>query len=202
MAKKKSITLAQALPWILIIGGVIGLICSFVLTYDQIRIWQDPSYHPACNLNPVVSCGSVINSKQGDIFGIPGPFFGLAVFPVLVTLGVIVASGTKLKRWIWQGLQLGVIGGLLWALLLFYLSIYRVHALCPFCLTVDAVIYILVWYVTLYNIEAKNIPIPKGWAERAATFARKHHLDIIVFWFLLVIAFILKHFWYYYGQHL
>lgn len=202
MTKKKSITLAQVIPWMLIIVGIIGLVCAFVLTYDQIRIWEDPGYQPACNLNPIVSCGSVINSKQGDIFGIPAPFFGLAMFPVLITIGVVVLSGAKLKRWIWQGLEVAMAGGLVWAIALFLISLYRVHALCPFCLTTDTVIYILFWYLTLYNIETKAIPIPKGSVEQAAIFARKHHLDIIVLWFLLVIIFTLKHFWYYYGHQL
>jgi len=202
MAKKKHITLEQAIPWILLIGGVIGLICSVILTYDQIRIWQNPNYLPACNLNPIVSCGNVISSKQGDIFGIPSPFLGLLAFPAIATVGVVVLAGAKLKRWFWLGLQAGVIGGLIWALVLFFLSLYRVHALCPFCLTVDVVTYILVWYVTLYNVKAGVIRIPKGNAERVAVFARKHHLDIIVLWFLIVTLFTLKHFWYYYGHYL
>lgn len=186
----------------LIIGGAIGLICSFVLTYDQIRIWEDPSYLPACNLNPIVSCGNVINSKQGDIFGVPSPLFGLVVFPVLTTIGVVMFAGTKLKRWFMLGLEAGVVGGFIWAILLFLISLYRVHALCPFCLTTDAVIYILVWYVTLYNIRTGTIPIPKGKAQQAVAFAQKHHLDIIVLWFVIVILYILKHFWYYYGHYL
>lgn len=202
MVIKKRFTLEKAVPWLLIIGGIIGLICSFVLTYDQIKIWQDPNYHPACSLNPVISCGDVINSKQGDILGIPGPFFGLAVFPVVITLGVVILSGTKLKRWIWQGVELGMLGGFVWALVLFFVSVYRVHALCPFCLAVDVVIYMQVWYITLYSIEIGALPLPKGMATKISTFARKHHIDIIVLWFLLVIVFILQHFWYYYGQYL
>jgi uncharacterized membrane protein len=201
MAKKKTITLEQVIPWMLIIGGIIGLICSFVLVYDQIRIWENPLYHPACNLNPIVSCGSVINSKQGDVFGIPAPFFGLVVFSVLTTMGVIVQSGVKLKRWLWIGLELGTLGGFLSGLLLFFISIYRVHALCPFCLTVDVVVYTLFWYMTLYCIDTKVISVPKGW-ERAVAFARKRHLDILVLWFLIVALYTLQHFWYYYGHYL
>jgi uncharacterized membrane protein len=200
-AKKKSNNLERLLPWILIIGGIVGIICSLVLTYDQIKIWQDPHYQPACSLNPVVSCGSVINSKQGDILGIPGPFFGLITFPVLVTVGAAMLAGAKFKRWFWLGMEASAIGGAGFALWLFWVSLYRVHALCPFCLTVDVVVYTTTWYITLHTIEKGFVTLPK-WFIGIGDFARRHHFDILVLWFILIIVLVLKHFWYYYGKHL
>lgn len=201
MAKAKTLTLERVLPWILIAAGTIGIVCALVLTYDQIRIWQNPNYHPACSLNPVVSCGSVINSKQGDIFGIPGPFFGLITFPVLVTVGTAMLAGAKFKRWFWLGLEAGAIGGVAYALWLFFLSVYKVHALCPFCLTVDVMVYTTSWYITLYELEKGFVKLP-GQLQGAGKFARRHHLDILALWFIAVFVFILHHFWYYYGKHL
>lgn len=201
MKKPKSLTLKRALPWILIIGGIVGILCSLILTYDQIKIWEDPGYQPACSLNPVVSCGSVINSKQGDILGIPSPFFGLLAFPVLVTVGAAMLAGATFKRWFWRGLALGAAGGVLWALWLFFISLYRVHALCPFCLTVDVVVYIMFWYLSLYVIQEGYVRLPRRLAS-ASAFVRRHHLDILVLWLALIAAFVLKHFWYYYGPKL
>jgi len=189
------------MPWMLVIAGIIGIMCSLFLTYDQIQVWKHPSYVPACNLNPIVSCGSVIDSKQGEVFSIPAPFFGLLAFPVLITLGVAMIAGAKFKRWFWQLAELGGIGGIGFALWLFWLSVYRVHALCPFCLTVDVVIYTMVWYLTLYNLSEGNIALPKRLVG-VGDFARRHHLDILITWFILIIAFILHHFWYYFGHHL
>lgn len=193
--------LSRWLPYILIVGGIIGIVCSLVLTYDQIKVWQDVNYQPACSLNPILSCGSVINSDQGHILGIPGPFYGLLAFPVLVTIGAAMLAGATFKRWFWIGVQLGAIGGIGYALWLFWLSLFKIHALCPFCLTVDAAVYVMAWYITLYNIEQKVIVIPKI-LRGVALFARRHHLDLLVLWFLLVTAFILNHFWYYFGKHL
>jgi uncharacterized membrane protein len=206
MAKAKQVPqvqtkLQRVLPWLLIIGGIIGIICSLILTYDQIRVWQNPSYHPACSLNPILSCGNVIDSKQGHIFGIPGPFYGLLAFPVLVTIGVAMLAGARFKRWFWLGLQAGALGGIVYALWLFWLSLFKVHALCPFCLLTDVVVYTTVWYITLYNLEQGTIKLPKSWAKMG-NFARRHHLDILLFWFLLLIVFILHHFWYYFDKHL
>jgi len=200
--KISKVTLKSALPYILIIGGIIGIICSLVLIYDQIQIWENPGYTPACDLNPIVSCGSVINSKQGDIAGIPGPIWGLIAFPVLTTIGAAMLAGARFKRWFWWGLELGALGGVLFALWLFILSLYKVHALCPFCLTVDAVVYALFWYITLYNIDQGLIKLPKGVWQKVGTFARHHHLDLLLLWFLIIAAWVLKHFWYYYGKHL
>ena len=193
--------LERFLPWMLTIGGVIGLICSLVLTYDQIKVWENPDFIPACNLNPILSCGNVMNSGEAHIFGIPGPFFGLITFAVLLTIGVALLAGAKLKRWFWQGLQLGALAGLGYALWMFWISLYTIHALCPFCLAVDTVVYILVWYITLYNIEKGHIKIPKP-LTGVAKFARNHHLDLLVLWFLILAAYILNHFWYYFGKHL
>jgi uncharacterized membrane protein len=109
----------KAMPWILFIAGIVGLVSSIVLTHDQIKIWQDPSYRPACNLNPVVSCGSVIDSQQGRIFGVAAPFYGLIAFAMLMTFGVIIYSGAQLKRWLWLALEVGAIGGFMYALWLF-----------------------------------------------------------------------------------
>jgi uncharacterized membrane protein len=199
---KPNWTLKKVFPYLLVIAGVAGIICSLVLIYDQIQIWENPNYIPACSLNPVVSCGTVINSKEGDIFRIPAPIWGLIAFPVLITVGAAILAGAKFKRWFWLGLQLCITGGVAFALWLFWLSMYRVHALCPFCISVDVVVYTTFWYTTLYNTDQKNIVLGTGRSQQIYAFIRRHHLDILMFWFLILIIWILHHFWYYYGQHL
>ena len=194
-------SLAKALPFILVIGGLVGLICSLILAYDQIKIWQHPEYVPACSLNPVLNCGSVIHSGEGKLFGVPGPLYGLVVFPVLITIGVAQLAGAKFKRWFWLGLQAGATGGLAFALWMFFVSVYKINMLCPFCLTVDAAVYVMFWYITLYNFEQKYLTLPHSLAKLPG-WLRRHHLDILVLWFILIIVFTLKHFWYYYGKHL
>jgi len=194
--------LARSLPWILVVGGVIGIICSFIITLDKFKLAENPSYVPSCNLNPVVSCGSVMASHQGSAFGFPNPFIGLAAFAVLVTIGMgIWAGATFKKRWFWLGLEAGTIFGLAFVHWLFFESVYRIHALCPYCMITWIVVITTFWYVTLYNIEAGHIKV-KGWTKQLADFARAHHLDILILWFLIIAALILKHFWYYYHNHL
>jgi len=201
MVAPKKLTLSKALPWLLIVGGVIGLICSFVITNDKLELAENPHFVPNCNLNPIISCGSVMSSKQGSLFGFPNPWIGLAAFAVLVTIGVGMLAGAKFKRWFWLGLEAGIIFGMAFAYWLLFESVYRIHALCPYCLTVDVVVITLFWYVSLYATQEKYIVLRGKWAALAA-FARKHHLDILLAWFIVLIVLILQHFWYYYGKYL
>lgn len=198
----QKITLQKSLPYILVIGGIIGYICSFIIMFDKIQILKNPNYIPSCNLNPIISCGGVMQSKQATAFNFPNPFIGLGAFPMLLTVGVVIFAGAKLKRWFWLGIEAGAIFGLLFVHWLFFQSVYRIHALCPWCMVVWVVTITTFWYVTLYNIDQKNIRLPKGQTQRVYGWVRRHHLDILAVWFLIIAGLILKHFWYYYGHYL
>lgn len=197
MAKR---TLANNLPYILIVCGIIILLASFFLSVDKIRLLENPSYKPICDLNPVVSCGSVIQSKQGSSLGFPNPFIGLFAAGVVITTGAAVLAGAKFKRWYWQGLELGSLFGIGFLAWLFYQSLYRLHDLCPYCMTVWVATITTFWYVTLYNIDQKNICLPKS-LTRPYRWVRKHHADILVLIFIVIAIVILNHFWYYYGKY-
>lgn len=198
---KKLPKFSRALPIILIIFGLIGLIMSFVLVYEEMKLAANPAYVPSCNLNPIISCGSVMKSEQSHIFGFSNPIIGLAAFPVLVTSGVVLLSGVKLKRWYWLGLEGGAILGLLMIHWLFFETVYRIHALCPYCIGAWIATITSFWYITLYNLNSDNIKVP-GKLKTLANFLSRHHLDILILWFLIIAGLILKHFWYYYGRRL
>lgn len=201
LKSEKRLTLARFLPWLLVIGGAIGLICSFIIMYEKLSLLQNPSYTPSCDLNPVISCGSVMASDQSNAFGFPNPILGLIAFPVLITTGVAMMAGAKFKRWYWTGMEIGAILGVAFVHWLFFQSVYRIGSLCPYCMVVWVVTITTFWYVTLYNIQLNFTRIPERY-ENLAVFVRKHHVDILVLWFLVILAFILKHFWYYYGSFL
>lgn len=198
----KKLTLARALPYLLIIAGIVGLMSAFSLTWDELKMAQNPTYQPSCNLNPIISCGSVMKSGQAKAFGFPNPWIGLAAFAVLLTVGVSLLAGAKFKRWFWLGLNAGALFGVGFVHWLFYETVYRISALCPWCMAVWVVTIPTFWYVTLYNIEQGVIKLPKGkgW-QRFGLFIRRHHLDILILWYLIITVLILKHFWYYYGHY-
>lgn len=193
--------LGKALPWILIICGIIGIFASVMITVEKFDLLKNPAYHPACDLNPIISCGSVMESKQANAFGFMNTYIGLLGFPIVVTTGFVMLAGARLKRWYWLGMQAGMTLGILFAYWLLFESVYRIHALCPYCLSVDVALTTAWWYTTLYNFREGYLRLPAR-IKRAGLFAKQHHADLLVLWFIVVTALILKHFWYYFGQHL
>lgn len=197
----KTTTLPRALPWILIICGAIGLIAAFIIMVEKVHLMQDPSFQPNCDLNPVISCGSVMESKQSSAFGFPNPLIGLMAFPIVIMTGVLMRSGITFKRWYMLGLQFGTIFGLAFVHWLFFQSTYRINALCPYCIAVWIVTITSFWYVLLYNLREKHIRLPAK-LQAVAGFMQRHHADILILWFLIIFILIMKHFWYYYGPAL
>jgi uncharacterized membrane protein len=200
--KPKNWTVTKALPFILIVCGLVGLFCAFVLTQDKIKLLENPNTHLGCSLDPIISCGSVIQSAQGHAFGFPNPYLGLSGFAAMVTIGVVLLAGARLKRWFWLSLEAGVLFAVGFIHWLFYQTVYSIHALCLYCIAVWIITITSFWYATLYNFDQKHIRLPKGRPQAVYTWVRKHHLDILLLWFLVIAALTLKHFWYYYGPKL
>ncbi|WP_036528385.1 vitamin K epoxide reductase family protein [Nocardia sp. CNY236] len=134
--------------WSLLIGGVIGWVASLALTIEKFNLLTEPGYIPSCSLNPIVSCGSVIASSQAAVFGFPNPIIGVVGFSVVVTVGVQAVAGAVVPRWIWSGLWLGVACGVGFVCWLIFQALYRINALCPYCMVVWAVTPALLAVVT------------------------------------------------------
>lgn len=186
------------MPWILFIAGAIAVIASAVLTNELLNHYQNPHYVPVCNLNPIFSCSTVTTSNQAHAFGIPNEFIGLAGFAAVATTGVAMLAGGRFKRWFWQLFNAGLLFAVSFLTWLQFETIYRIGALCLFCMVIWSMIIPAFWYTTLYNLDEGNIKTPKR-LTGAVAFARRHHLDILLLWFLIIIALILKRFWYYWS---
>jgi len=199
--RKIKLTLPKALPYLLTIAGLIGTYCAFTLSQDKVRLLENPGASLGCSLDPILACGSVISSPQGHTFGFPNPFLGLAGFAALATIGVVLIAGAKLQRWFWLSLEAGLIFALGFVHYLFFQSVYTIQNLCIYCMVVWVVTITSFWYVTLYNIDQNHIKLPKGKPHKIYGWIRKHHLDILILWFLVITGLILNHFWYYYGRN-
>ncbi len=187
-------------PYILIVGAVIGLIAAFVLMNDKIKLLQNASFQPNCNLNPIFSCTSVMKSAQANAFSVPNPTIGLAGFGALLTIGMAQLAGAKFKRWFWLGLQVGTLFGLLFAHWLFFESVYRIGALCLYCMAVWTVTIAIFWYTFLYNLKQGYIRTPMA-LKKAVALAQTNHLGFLILWYLVITALIIHRFWYFFGPH-
>jgi uncharacterized membrane protein len=186
-------TLETVLPYILSVGGAIGFLAAFVLSTEKVALLKDPGFIPSCNLSPILSCGSVMNTHQAEAFGFLNSFLGIAGFAIVTTVGMALLAGATLKRWFWRGLQLGTLFGVGFVTWLQFQSIFRINALCPYCMVVWSVTIPIFWYTLLYNIRQGHLPFNK----KAAAFLQRYHGDILLAWFLIILGIIIKHFWYY-----
>ena len=182
----------------LVVGGLIGLLASAVLLVERIRLSDDSDYVPSCSINPILSCGSVMESAQASLLGFPNPLIGVAAFPVVVATGAALLAGGRLARWYWLGLQAGVSAALGLVAWLIFQSLYRIGALCPYCMVVWAVVIPVFWYVTLRNLATGALG-PGAAASPAATAAREWHAPVLLAAYLLVVVLIAVRFWSYWS---
>ena len=191
----------RGLAWLLLVCGLLGLVASFVLAVEKYALLADPAYVPTCSLNPVLSCGSIMASTQAEAFGFPNPLLGIAGFAVVTTTGAAALAGARLAGWYWAGLQLGATAGVVFVHWLIFSSLYRIGALCPYCMVVWAVTIPVFWYVTLRNATAVGRRWPPT-AARALNGARNLHGVVLTLWFLLIATAILQRFWLFWSSSL
>lgn len=177
--------------WVLI-AGVIGLVAASTLTIEKIELLINPAYVPSCSINPVLSCGSVMITPQASVFGFPNPLIGIAAFSVVVTTGVIVVAKVRLPQWYWVGLSIGTGLGVVFVHWLIFQSLYRIGALCPYCMVVWSVTIPLFVVVTSVALR----PLAGNAVLRALYQWR---WSIVALWFTAVILMILMRFWNYWS---
>lgn len=187
------------LPYILIFTAAIGFVASFVLMLEHIALLKDPGHALSCSINPILSCGPVMNSPTATQFGFPNPLMGLASFAAQGLLGLAMIAGARMKSWFWKLWGLQVLGSVFFTLFLMQQSIFIIKAICIYCMTVWIVLSISSWYTLQYMLAEGHI----GHKDSKTTqFVRKYHGDILFGWFLLVTCLILWEFWYFFGPKL
>ena len=176
---------ARMLPWLLVIGGILGFVAAFVLTVERIELLKNPAYVPSCSISPILSCGSVMTKPQAAVLGFPNPLLGIAGFAIVVTIGMALLAGARLPRWFWLGLQAGATIGVGFIHWLIVQSLYSIGALCPYCMVVWVVAIPIFWYVTLYNLRR----------QRWARVLIENHAVVLTVWLLGILGLIVLRFW-------
>ncbi|MCV7279702.1 vitamin K epoxide reductase family protein [Mycolicibacterium flavescens] len=177
--------------WILL-AGVLGLAAAAALTVEKIELLIDPDYVPSCSLNPVLSCGSVMITPQASAFGFPNSLIGIVAFTVVVVTGVLALARVELPRWYWSGLAVGTLLGAAFVHWLIFQSMYRIGALCPYCMVVWAVVIPLLVVVASIALQ----PQQRGAVARVVHTWR---WSLVALWFTALLLLILVRFWYYWS---
>jgi uncharacterized membrane protein len=184
-----------ASAWWVLIAGVIGLAASMTLTVEKIDLLLNPSYVPTCNINPVVSCGSVMVTPQASVLGFPNPLLGLVGFTVVTITGVLAVAKVPLPQWYWAGLTVGLLIGAAFVHWLIFQSLYRIGALCPYCM--------VVWVVTVsLLVVVASITLRPALQRREsgpASVVYQWRWSIATLWFTGVFLLIMVRFWDYWS---
>lgn len=177
-----------AAGWVLVVLGGLGLLAAAALTYERYRLFLEPDYVPTCSINPVISCGSVMTTAQASVFGFPNPLLGLVAYTIVVTTGVALVSGSQVPRWYWGGLATGCFLGLVFVHWLIFQSLYRIDALCPYCM--------VVWVVQLplFVVALRNA-WPPGWRPGWGRALFKWRWNLVALWYAGIALLILERFW-------
>lgn len=175
-----------------LVAGGIGLVAAFVLLLERIELLKDPNYVPSCSINPILSCGSVMQTSQAEAFGFPNPIIGIVGFTIVVTVGATLAAGAELARWFWWSLWAGTAAAVAFIHWLIFQSLYRIGALCPYCMVVWVVTIPLFWYTTLHVV--RHHAFGEGTA-RLVRHASDYHTVVLTVWYLSLAALIAKRFW-------
>lgn len=182
--------------WVLAVGGAIGMFAAFVLSADKVGLLEaqldGTQKNLPCDLSAFVSCSSVIASSESEAFGFPNSFIGIAGFAGVLMLGVLLIAKVELPRFVWAGLQVGVLFGIGFVTWLQYQSIYDIGKLCPYCMVVWSVMIPIFVNVTAANLRRF---VPQAAITR---FVSNWTLMIVLLWYVVVASAI----WFKFGETL
>jgi uncharacterized membrane protein len=183
----------RSLALLLVVTGVVGWIGSFVLVLERLHLLEEPGASLACDINPFISCATVIESAQGSLLGFPNPLIGVASFVVPIVIGMALLAGARFARWFWTLFALGTFGGWLFVTWLQVQSILVIGALCPYCMLVWSAMIPLWWGTLVATARSGLLPLPAG-VRRAADAVAPYAWAIVVLDYALIVVAIIATF--------
>lgn len=164
----------------MLIGAILSLIASFVLSVEAVELARDPGATLSCSINVILNCATVALHPSASLWGFPNSFLGLIAEPVVITVAIAGLSGIKFPRKFMFAAQIGYTLGLIFAFYLFYTSMFVIQALCPWCLLVT-VTTTFVWFsITRYNIREDNLYLPTKAQQAARKFVDKDYDKLVL----------------------
>lgn len=176
---------------VLVVGGAVGLLAAATLTIERFKLFTDPGYRPSCSINPIISCGSVMTTGQASFFGFPNPLIGIAAFSVVVVLGVLAAARVAIPAWVWAGLAAGLTLGVVFVGYLITQSLYRIGALCPYCMAV--------WVVTPLLLATVVSTLARATRSERVVSAAGWIWPVLIVAYTVVVLMIAERFWDYWS---
>lgn len=179
--------------------GAVGLAAASALLVERAAMQRDPDHIPSCSINPILSCGSVMESDQASLFGFPNAYLGVVGFSVVVVMGLLGLLGRSVPRVVWLGFGAGCAAGLAFVHWLVFQSLYRIGALCPYCMVVW-VVTVVIFCRTMSHVLGAEVEISSPRARRFVAWAVDFWVLAATVWLVGVAALIAERFWDYWQQ--
>lgn len=179
--KRKASTKLTGL--VLLVGAIVAWIAALQLLVDKLFLLQNPGATLGCDINPFISCGSVMMTWQASAFGIPNMAIGLAGFAIMGVVGSLMISNVKLPQWFnWAAL-----GGMTFAFgfihFLSYSAIFIINALCPWCMVIWIAVDFMFFAKLAETVEQKKLHIKYKWLN-----ILRHWIVLSFLWCILVVS--------------
>lgn len=154
---------------------------SFWQLLDKLELLKNSHAVLSCNLNSVFSCSNILNAAQSSIFGFPNSLMCLILFTVMLIAGLVGLGKTSIARglrFVFQFLAFFMMSFGLWYL---WESIFRVSALCIFCVFCFGGVLLInfAWF----RLNYKDYPLNKRHSTQLSQFTARG-ADIF-FWLLI-----------------
>lgn len=151
---KAQMSLSASLSFLVL--ALLGLFASLQLLLSELKVLSDPAASLICDVNPLIACSNSLSSPQAHLLGMPNSILGIILFTSLTTLAVLLASGARFARWIWWGLCVGTLVGMVYVIFFLYSSIVVFKALCPYCMLIWVAI-IGIWTLSWSSVAAEGL---------------------------------------------
>jgi uncharacterized membrane protein len=182
--------------WVtMLVASIASLVASFVLAVEALRLAENPNADLACDINAVLSCGTVASSWQASVLGFPNAYLGLVTEPVVITIAVAALAGVRFPRWFMFAAQVVYTVGLAFAYWLFHQAMFEIGALCPWCLLITLATTLVFFEMTYVNIRDDNLYLPRR-LQATLTSVIRSNLDlvlVVVGILVLVLAVVLRY---------
>ncbi|GAA4266817.1 vitamin K epoxide reductase family protein [Frondihabitans peucedani] len=178
---------------LLIVAGLIGFYGSFKLVVEKYDLLEHPKKALGCDINPFVSCSSVIDSAQSHLFGFPNPILGVAGFVAPIAVGIGILAGARFARWYWIAFNAGLFLAWVFVTWLFTQTVFVIGALCPWCMLVWSATIPLFWIFTVWNLATGRLTTSETLQRRMRAFLPFSWVLALINYLIIVIV-ILQHF--------
>lgn len=159
----------------MLVSAALSLIAAFVLSVEAIHLAKDPHAALSCSVNAIINCASVMRHPSAELFGFPNSFIGLIAEPVVITVAVAGLAGMRFPRPFMAAAQICYTLGFVFAYYLFFVSVFEIGALCPWCLLVTVSTTLVFMSLLHYNVREDNLYLSPKTNDTLKTWAKKNY---------------------------